>query len=45
MKKILFPILATVLIAFAIMPFAAGTVFANDMTWTDLKDADRKSVV
>ena len=39
MKKILFSILATVLIAFAIMPFAAGTVFANDMTWTDLKDA------
>ncbi len=29
MKKILFPILASVLIAFAIMPFAAGTVFAS----------------
>ncbi len=30
MKKILFPILATVLIAFAIMPLAAGTVFADE---------------
>lgn len=40
MKKILFPILASVLIAFAIMPFAAGTVFADgSMSWTDLKTA------
>ena len=30
MKKILFPILATVLIAFAIMPLTAGTVFADE---------------
>ena len=30
MKKILFPILATVLIAFAIMPLAAGTVYADE---------------
>ena len=30
MKKILFPILATVLIAFAIVPLTAGTVFADE---------------
>ena len=34
MKKILFPILATVLIAFAIMPLAAGTVFAEEDVYT-----------
>ena len=32
MKKFLFPILMTVLIAFAVMPFAAGTVFAGTTT-------------
>ena len=34
MKKILFPILATVLIAFAIVPLTAGTVFAEGEPFT-----------
>ena len=35
MKKILLPILATVLMAFAVMPLMAGTVFADDSVIVD----------
>ena len=34
MKRILFPILATVLIAFAIVPLTEGTVFAEEDVYT-----------